>query len=210
MKTLTTRSATLAACTALLVAGIAGPASAAGTDEPSGSNIVVKGDSNNVAGNDLLVGDNNTSGTGHSIGQPQDNDVAQATVNIYNCTGRDLFLVNVAGNPSTSGEWLSPQATPPTAIGSNPVTRDGNQCVASGVSANWTSATTGLLTSNAIYGVVEGTLADTIQFSVVVDGSTGAVAPACLQAVVSNITCAWITSSDDPGIAAINYILVPA
>lgn len=96
MKTLTTRSATLAACTALLVAGTAGPASAAGTDEPSGSNIVVKGDSNNVAGNDLLVGDNNTSGTGHTVTTPRTgvgsgDDSVTVTVNVVNCSSHTLF-----------------------------------------------------------------------------------------------------------------------
>ncbi|MFD8227493.1 hypothetical protein ACFV16_25420 [Streptomyces massasporeus] len=70
MKTLTTRSATTAVCTALLIAGTAGQASAA--DEPArqstASTIVVKGDNNNVAGNDLIMGNNNTSGTGHTVG----------------------------------------------------------------------------------------------------------------------------------------------
>ncbi|MEU9057167.1 hypothetical protein AB0D37_43570 [Streptomyces sp. NPDC048384] len=74
MKTLTTRSAALAVCTALLTAGTVGQASAA--DEPAhqsaASTIVVKGDNNNVAGNDLHVGDNNTSGTGHTIGTGDD------------------------------------------------------------------------------------------------------------------------------------------
>ncbi|WP_346186920.1 hypothetical protein, partial [Streptomyces osmaniensis] len=70
------------------------------------------GDDNNVAGNDLVVGNNHTSGTGHSIGQPQDG-LSQATVNVYNCTGKQFTLTNIGENPSTNGEWLSPAATPP-------------------------------------------------------------------------------------------------
>ncbi|QWA25956.1 hypothetical protein KJK32_45045 [Streptomyces sp. JCM17656] len=107
------RSATLAACTAFLIAGTGTQASAVGTDEPgpSPSHIIVKGDDNNVAGNDLVVGNNHTSGTGHSIGQPQDG-LSQATVNVYNCSGSTLNLTDLANNPRTNGEWLSPAATP--------------------------------------------------------------------------------------------------
>ncbi|MEU9057287.1 hypothetical protein AB0D37_44390 [Streptomyces sp. NPDC048384] len=77
MKTLTQRSAILAACTALLLAGTAVQASANDTDHSTtpgsvtnngDSNIIVIGNNNNAAGNDLIVGNNNTSGTGHTIG----------------------------------------------------------------------------------------------------------------------------------------------
>ncbi|MFD8229280.1 hypothetical protein ACFV16_34800 [Streptomyces massasporeus] len=77
MKTLSTRCATLAACTALFIGGTAVQASANDTAHlPSsvtrsgegGDRITVTGNNNNTAGNDLIVGNNNTSGTGHTIG----------------------------------------------------------------------------------------------------------------------------------------------
>ncbi|MFD8230262.1 hypothetical protein ACFV16_40225 [Streptomyces massasporeus] len=90
----TMRSAALAACTALIIAGTVSQASATGTDEPVASTIAVKGDSNNVAGNDLLVGDNNTSGTGHTVTTPRTGlgagSSVSVTVNVHNCTGSPL------------------------------------------------------------------------------------------------------------------------
>ncbi|GAA3595019.1 hypothetical protein [Streptomyces osmaniensis] len=75
MKIFSTRSAAIAACAALLIASITTQASADGTGErpaPGNAankghgNIAVTGNNNNTAGNDLVIGDNNISGTGHS------------------------------------------------------------------------------------------------------------------------------------------------
>ncbi|GAA3598550.1 hypothetical protein [Streptomyces osmaniensis] len=86
MKTFITRSATLAACATLLLAGAAVQASADGThgtDQPAAPDMVVinkasktttihnnvVGNNNNAAGNDLAVGNNNVLGTGHTVSQ---------------------------------------------------------------------------------------------------------------------------------------------
>ncbi|MEU9056702.1 hypothetical protein AB0D37_41040 [Streptomyces sp. NPDC048384] len=76
MKTLIARSAALAACATLLLAGTAVQASANDGDHSTPSSvtnnaddkIIVIGNNNNAAGNDLIVGDNNVSGTGHTVG----------------------------------------------------------------------------------------------------------------------------------------------
>ncbi|MFD8229122.1 hypothetical protein ACFV16_33945 [Streptomyces massasporeus] len=81
MKTLIKRSATLAACATLLIAGTAAQASAGDRDDPTrgsvanngGTSITVTGDNNNTAGNDLIIGNNNTSGTGHTVGDSNGN-----------------------------------------------------------------------------------------------------------------------------------------
>ncbi|QWA26730.1 hypothetical protein KJK32_46165 (plasmid) [Streptomyces sp. JCM17656] len=101
MKSLTTRSATLATCAALLIVGTTSQAYAEGPGEPSTSivatkghsNITVSGNSNNVAGNDLIIGDNNISGTGHTIGSPQ----TFVAFTVQNATNDPLVLTNVQG-----------------------------------------------------------------------------------------------------------------
>ncbi|MFD8229123.1 hypothetical protein ACFV16_33955 [Streptomyces massasporeus] len=206
MRKRTMPSAAIAACTALLIAATVGQASADTTDEPAPSRLVaVKGKNNNVAGNDLTVGNNNTSGTGHSIGRLQDDGVAQATVNVYNCSGSTFTISEEPNNPRTSGDWLSPQATPPASIASHPATLNGDQCLTYPVSANWTSATTDeVLTSDAIYDISSG---GSIEFDAIVDPS-GDVSADC-PTIGTAFTCAWITSSDEPGIAVVNFIVVP-
>ncbi|MFD8229858.1 hypothetical protein ACFV16_37930 [Streptomyces massasporeus] len=104
MKTLTARSATLAACAALLITGTAVQASANDTYGHSGarssdtdrykSDITVHGNNNNTAGNDLIIGNNNTSGTGHTITNPAaGTDVGnQITFAIANHTSRTLTI----------------------------------------------------------------------------------------------------------------------
>ncbi|WP_346186862.1 hypothetical protein, partial [Streptomyces osmaniensis] len=168
------------------------------------------GDDNNVAGNDLVVGNNHTSGTGHSIGQPQDG-LSQATVNVYNCSGSTLNLTDLANNPRTNGEWLSPAATPPSSIASHPATLDGNQCVNYGVSANWTSATTvPALTSTALYNIAGS------QGSIEFDASAGtgvqdAVSADC-PTIGTTLTCDWLkTATVGAGQvrAVVSFIIVP-
>ncbi|MEU9057282.1 hypothetical protein AB0D37_44365 [Streptomyces sp. NPDC048384] len=97
MKTLTARSATLAACAALLITGSAVQASANDTDGHSGAhrsdtdhhktNITVHGNNNNTAGNDLIIGNNNVSGTGNTVGTvPGSGDSYSFTARVHNCT----------------------------------------------------------------------------------------------------------------------------
>ncbi|MEU9057250.1 hypothetical protein AB0D37_44180 [Streptomyces sp. NPDC048384] len=218
MKKLTTRSATLAACTALLIAATVGQASAdAADDEPTPSRIVVvKGGNNNVAGNDLHVGNNNTSGTGHSIGEPRGGigdpqSTAQTTVNVYNCSGSTFTLTNLANNPRTNGEWLSPQATPPATIPSHPATLDGNQCLAYGASANWTSAGPDRqVTSTALYDIPDG---GSIEFDAIVDWFLVQVGADCPR-IGTDFTCAWLTSINNDTTSGtvsgvVNFIVVP-
>ncbi|GAA3597089.1 hypothetical protein [Streptomyces osmaniensis] len=214
MKTFTTRSAALAACTALLLAATGGQASADANDEPAPYRlIVVKGDKNNVAGNDLHLGNNNTSGTGHSIGQPQSpadqSLVAQGTVNVFNCTGSTLTLSPLPNNPRTNGEWLSPQATPPARIASHPATLDGNQCISYGVSANWTSATTvAESSSTAIYDLETG---GRIEFDIEVASYDAGVGADCPRGFTT-VTCDWITSVNETAqlvAGVVNFIIVP-
>ncbi|GAA3599167.1 hypothetical protein [Streptomyces osmaniensis] len=233
MKTLVTRSATLTACAALIIAGPAVQASANDNDHsitpnptttssnlpgPSSHNgdtkIIVKGNNNNTAGNDLIIGNNNTSGTGHRIGQPQ-GQISQATVNVYNCSGSPLTLApsDLAPNPTTNGEWLSPPATPPRRIPSHPATLDGNQCLAEGVSANWTSATTGsLLTSTAEYHVALSSGVEIIDFNAQAGASvSGSVNATCPNS--GGITCDWLLSASGGNgnvFGVVNFIVVPA
>ncbi|MFD8230193.1 hypothetical protein ACFV16_39825 [Streptomyces massasporeus] len=213
MKTLTARSATLAACTALLIAGTAGPASADATDDPAPYRLIaVKGNNNNVAGNDLIIGNNNNSGTGHTIGQPTQPqfNLSQATVNVYNCSGSTLTLSPVGDNPSTNGGWLSPAATPPSRIPSHPATLDGNACLNESVSANWTSATTdSVLTSNAQYDV-DGVLEGFVQFHA--DAGRGVQASVNGSCSTNTFTCDWLTSAQVDGTdvrGVVNFVIVP-
>ncbi|MFD8229863.1 hypothetical protein ACFV16_37970 [Streptomyces massasporeus] len=102
MTTLTARSVLYGACTALLIAGIAGPASAEGTDAPPYSvpthkgtgNMTITGNSNSTAGNDLIIGNNNTSGTGHTIGATAPRD--RPDFSITNSSNTDLVFLSPA------------------------------------------------------------------------------------------------------------------
>ncbi|MFD8227490.1 hypothetical protein ACFV16_25385 [Streptomyces massasporeus] len=92
MKILTVRSAVLATCATLLVAGTAVQASANDTDHSNGYDITVNGNHNNTAGNDLSIGNNNTMGTGHTMTTLQAQDVNQSGLIVYvrNNTDTDL------------------------------------------------------------------------------------------------------------------------
>ncbi|GAA3594961.1 hypothetical protein GCM10022295_90290 [Streptomyces osmaniensis] len=99
-------STTIAACAALLIAGSTTQASADGTGErperpvrgiagyQGHENIRVTGKNNNVAGNDLIIGDNNTSGTGHAIGP------ATQLTPFTNC----INIQNASDTPFTNGQ----------------------------------------------------------------------------------------------------------
>ncbi|MFD8230264.1 hypothetical protein ACFV16_40240 [Streptomyces massasporeus] len=108
MRTLTARSATLAACAVLLLTGTAVQASAddayghsgthrSGTDTYK-TDITVRGDNNNTAGNDLIIGDNNTSGAGHTITNPPLGTGVgdQLTFAVANHTSRILTIQSAA------------------------------------------------------------------------------------------------------------------
>ncbi|MFD8230090.1 hypothetical protein ACFV16_39270 [Streptomyces massasporeus] len=108
MRTLTARSATLAACAALLLTGTAVQASAddayghsgthrSGTDNYK-TDITVRGDNNNTAGNDLIIGDNNTSGAGHTITNPPLGTGVgeETTFAVVNGTSRTLTIQSAA------------------------------------------------------------------------------------------------------------------
>ncbi|MEU9057266.1 hypothetical protein AB0D37_44270 [Streptomyces sp. NPDC048384] len=166
MKKLTTRSATLAACTALLISATAGQASADATDEPSPSRlVVVKGDNNNVAGNDLHVGDNNTSGTGHTVTTPGagvgSGDSVTVAVNVHNCSSHTL----VYDFSTITGAFtrFPTSSIPP---------HQGACSVSSFPDASWTQQGTLFTVGDVNYGL--DTAASDIDFS----ASIGALSPA--------------------------------
>ncbi|MFD8230200.1 hypothetical protein ACFV16_39870 [Streptomyces massasporeus] len=218
MKAFATRSAALVACAALMVAGSTVQAAADDTHDPvpsshfannGDSNIKVTGNNNNTAGNDLHIGDGTTSGTGHSINQPELPEVySQVTVNVYNCTGSAF---DQAATPTTNGEWFSEAATPPYTIPTSPPTADGDECLSQGASANWSAASaTTFVNTYAPYTSQTGE--DAITFfgdAGYVYNTSGYVDPGC----VTDYTCAWLTSENHSADgyqveAVINFIVV--
>ncbi|QWA25941.1 hypothetical protein KJK32_44930 [Streptomyces sp. JCM17656] len=116
MKTFTKRSATLAACTVLLIAGTSGQASAADIDAPPPAsprtrapvNITVTGNNNKAAGNDLVIGNDNVSGTGNNAGGVTDLPYETSCMYIQNLT--DVNLTN--GTASVDLDATITQALP--------------------------------------------------------------------------------------------------
>ncbi|MFD8230249.1 hypothetical protein ACFV16_40145 [Streptomyces massasporeus] len=109
MKTLIARSATLAACTTLLLAGTAVQASADGTngtDRPAASNIATVGNNNNVAGNDLMVGNNNVLGTGHTVSPGGNRSSSPLLFGLTNSTNLALHLDYVQNGENCP--WINP------------------------------------------------------------------------------------------------------
>lgn len=113
MQILTQRSAALGACAALMVAACtttqAAAALSTGASSAAGSSVIMNngndndndtitiiGNGNNAAGRDLLVGNNNTSGTGHTIGNPQ---APQAFAQVWYITNQSSRAITM---PSTS------------------------------------------------------------------------------------------------------------
>ncbi|GAA3599204.1 hypothetical protein GCM10022295_93460 [Streptomyces osmaniensis] len=216
MKSLTTRSATLAACAALLVAATTVQAAADDTHDPvrsshfankGDSSIKVTGNNNNFAGNDLHIGDGNTSGTAHSITQLQTSapPYSQVTVNVYNCTGTAF---NQAAAPTTNGEWFSEAATPPYTISTFPPTSDGDECLSNGVSANWSAAANDIYVNTYAPYTPQAGGAGIAFYGRAGSLYSGGVWPGC----DTEWTCAWITSVQGAGTpqveAVINFIVV--
>ncbi|GAA3596196.1 hypothetical protein [Streptomyces osmaniensis] len=83
MKAVTSRSVGIAVCAALLIIGTTSPASADGHGyrNKGDGDIIVSGNNNNTAARDLIVGNNNTAGTGHVIGAEANPSIQFAIAN---------------------------------------------------------------------------------------------------------------------------------